>query len=125
MKHKDPEKNYRTFFQSVGSRKPGRGLTGFLGTEKKEQLGSLGHCREAKKKKITPPNSAAQLLQARHSQAMRISKSKGWCLRKQQSPGPGTAPEEQSARDQQLCAEIGEGRESQGVGGHRSYFHPR
>lgn len=42
MKHKDPEKNHRTFFQSVGSRKPGRGLTGFLGTGKKvEQLRKL------------------------------------------------------------------------------------
>lgn len=39
MKHKDAEKNYRTFFQSVGSRKPGRGLTSFL--KKAEQLRML------------------------------------------------------------------------------------
>lgn len=42
MKHKDPEKKkkmYRTLCKSVGSEKPGRGLTDCLGTGRKaEQL---------------------------------------------------------------------------------------
>lgn len=98
MKHKDPEKKKnRMFFQSIGSRKPGRGLTDFLGTGKKvEQLRKLRATAEklcnsyTKKKNVTTPNSAAQLLQTRHPQAVRTTKHKGWCLRKRQSPGLGT-----------------------------------
>lgn len=114
-----PRKNYRAFFQSFGNRKPGRRLTGFLGTGKKvEQLRKLRALRELKQflyqkeKKRNPPNSATQLLQTRHSQTVRTSKGKG--TGKQQSPA-GTVPEEQNGRDQQLRAETGQDRDNQGM----------